>query len=153
MKDVRQYAAGYLNIKPRTEEQLTKYLKSKGFDEMEISEAVSELKEYHYIDDLSYSIEYFNYGFEKCRGIARIKRELADKGVEQDIIEEAYRQLEHVPDQYETAMLIANNIAGGSLLPEMSHDEKMKLQARIGRRLASRGFSSDVVYRVLNDLR
>lgn len=150
--DVRERAVSYLNIKPRTKVQVIKYLRSKGFEDEEIKEAVDELEEYHYIDDLNYSIMYFEYGFEKGRGLIRIKRELEEKGVPSDIIEAAYDELESVPDQYETAADIAKGMLNGLDTETMEYDEKRKLKAKIGRRLASRGFSMDVVYKVINDL-
>ncbi len=143
-------AATYINIKPRTEFQMKKYLKEKGFEEEVVSEVVNQLKEYRYIDDIEYASMYFRYGFEKGRGVERIKRELAEKGVRSDDIAIAYEDLEEVPNQVDTAIEIAQSIISGIDIDELEYDEKRKLQAKIGRRLMSRGFSSDVVYMVIN---
>lgn len=143
-------AAAYINIKPRTAFQVRKYLREKGFDSDVIDDVVKQLAEYHYIDDMEYAMMYFRYGFEKGRGLVRIKRELAEKGVVADVIEMAYDELEDVPDQTDAAMQIAKNMISGIELDDMDYDEKRKLQAKIGRRLMSRGFSSDVVYKVIN---
>lgn len=153
MKDIRTCAVNYLNVKPRTGSQVVKYLHGKGFEDDEIYETVKELEEYHYIDDLNYSIMYFQYGFEKGRGIARIKRELAEKGVASDMIEAAYEELEDVPDQYEAAYEIAENMVKGTDISELGYDEMRRLKAKIGRRLTGRGFSYDVVYKVIDDLK
>ena len=152
MMDVRERAVSYLNIKPRTKVQVIKYLRSKGFEDDEIRETVEELEEYHYIDDLNYSIMYFEYGFEKGRGLIRIKRELEEKGVSADIIEAAYYELEQVPDQYEAALDIARGMLTGVDIGALDYNGKQKLKAKIGRRLSSRGFSMDVVYKVINEL-
>lgn len=152
MMDVRERAVSYLNIKPRTKVQVIKYLRSKGFEDEEIRETVEELEEYHYIDDLNYSIMYFEYGFEKGRGLIRIKRELEEKGVSADIIEAAYHELEQVPDQYEAALDIARGMLTGVDTGALDYNGKQKLKAKIGRRLSSRGFSMDVVYKVINEL-
>lgn len=143
-------AAAYINIKPRTAFQVRKYLREKGYDDDVIDAVVKQLAEYHYIDDMEYAMMYFRYGFEKGRGLVRIKRELAEKGVAADVIEMAYDELEDVPDQTEAAMQIAKNMINGTELDDMDYDEKRKLQAKIGRRLMSRGFSSDIVYKVIN---
>lgn len=152
MMDVRERAVSYLNIKPRTKVQVIKYLRSKGFDDGEIIETVKELEEYHYIDDLNYSIMYFEYGFEKGRGLIRIKRELEEKGVSTDIIEAAYDELEQIPDQYEAALDIARGMLTGIDTGSLDYTGKQKLKAKIGRRLSSRGFSMDVVYKVINEM-
>lgn len=148
--DVRQRAVNYLNIKPRTAAEIRKYLKTKGYDEEEINEAVSELEEYHYIDDLQYCSMYFRYGFEKGRGTDRIKHELKGKGVDAEIIEAAYEDLEDVPDQLEMAMEICRNAIDGVDVEELEYQERSKLKAKLGRRLMSKGYSSDVTYKAIN---
>ncbi len=142
-------AAAYVNIKPRTAYQMKTYLKGKGYEDDIIDEVIEQLKEYHYIDDYQYAEMYFRYGFEKGRGVSRIKRELSEKGVASDVIEMAYEDMEDIPDQTEMAMEIALSMVGGIELEEMDYDDKQKLRAKIGRRLMSRGFSSDVAYKVI----
>lgn len=145
-------AVAYINHKPRTRQQVIQYLAQKDFDRDVIEEVVAELTEYHYIDDFNFSVLYFQYGFEKGRGIGRIKRELSEKGVASDVIECAYEELDEIPDQEEMAMAIGASVVSGIDLDTLSYEEKRKLQAKVGRRLASRGFSSDVVYRVIKRL-
>lgn len=145
-------AASYVNIKPRTVHQTRKYLKEKGFDPEAIDHAISQLAEYRYLDDAQFAEMYFKYGFEKGRGVSRIKRELAEKGVSSDIIEQAYEELEDIPDQKEMAKEIAAAVIKDVDISELDYDEKRKLQAKIGRRLMSRGFSSDVVYKVIGEI-
>lgn len=131
MMDIRERAVNYLNIKPRTRQQVIIYLQKKGFEENDILEVVKELEEYHYIDDLNYSRMYFEYGFDKGRGILRIKRELAEKGVGSDIIEIAYDELESVPDQYEAASEIANSmLVGVGDIENMEYDQKQKTSGK-----------------------
>lgn len=153
MSDVRTAAVRYLGIKPRTKQQVVKYLRQKGFREESIVETIAELEEYRYIDDFSYSVMYFQYGFEKGRGVMRIRRELSERGVASHIIDMAYEELEDVPDQYETARNIAMEMVRDVDMEGLGYDEKRRLKARVGRRLAGRGFSSEVIYKVLDDLR
>lgn len=140
----------YLNIKPRTREQVVKYLEKKDFDGDEIEKAVRELEEYRYIDDLNYCRMYFDVSFEKGKGIARIKRELAEKGVDRQTIDEALDELEEVPDQFEMALKAGERILQEA--GEFEPDESQKIKARIARRLAGKGFTSDVVYSVIREL-
>lgn len=153
--DVRAKAVNYINTKPRTRQQVIKYLKDKGFGEAEILETVNELEEYHYIDDAEYCRLYFEYGFEKGRGIGRIKRELAEKGVASEVIEIAYDELQEidgVPDQLEAAMEIGRQVVRGVDVEALDYDARRKLQAKIGRRIVSRGFSSEIAYKVMSML-
>lgn len=140
----------YLNIKPRTREQVVKYLEKKDFDGDEIEKAVRELEEYRYIDDLNYCRMYFDVCFEKGKGIARIKRELAEKGVDRQTIDEALDEMEEVPDQFEMALKAGERILQEA--GEFEPDERQKIKARIARRLAGKGFTSDIVYSVIREL-
>ena len=153
--DVRERAVYYLNIKPRTAAQVRTYLLNKGFDAGEIEETIRELKEYHYLDDLEFARQYLQYGFEKGRGLLRIKRELTEKGVSAEVIRSACDELEdeeELPDQRQMALDIAEQMICGIDPESLDNQEKQKLQAKIGRRLASRGFSSDVVYSVIRQV-
>jgi len=145
-------AAAYVNIKPRTELQVKIYLRGKGYEDDVIDEVVDQFKEYHYIDDLQYAEMYFRYAFEKGRGVPRIRRELAEKGVASELIDMAYEELEDVPDQTEMAMEIAETVIKGIDIEELDRDAKQRLKAKIGRRLQSRGFSLDIVYKVIGRL-
>ena len=118
-----------------------------------IGTAVARLKEYGYIDDLAYAKLFFEYGFEKRRGKDRIARELAGKGVMRDLIDEAYAQLEQIPDEEEMAFQLAEQVIreANADPAEMTYEEKQKLQARIVRRLAGRGFSGSVCYRAARE--
>lgn len=150
--DVREKAVSYLNSRPRTRQEVIRHLKDKGFTEDEILETVDELQQYHYIDDLAYSRMYFEYGFEKGRGRARIRRELAEKGVPSNVIEIAYDELEDIPDEFETALAIAESTIRGIDPEELEYTEKRKLEGKIGRKLAGRGFSMDTIRKVVSRL-
>ena len=151
--DAREKATAYLSRKPHTQQEVTDYLLRKEYSPEETAAAVARLKEYGYIDDLAYAKMYFEYGFEKARGKDRIARELAGKGVSRDVIEQAYDELEEVPDEEETAFSLAQQIVreAGADPADMTHEEKQKLQAKIVRRLASRGFSGGVCYRAARE--
>lgn len=147
--NVRERAVYYLNLKPCTKQQLIKYLEKKEYDHNEINEVVTELEEYNFINDENFCRLYFERGFEKGHGVNRIKRELSQKGVSSHIIEEVYNELEDIPDPLEIALEIGRGIVSRIDLDELDYDEKRKLQAKIGRRIISRGFSSDIAYKVM----
>ncbi|MBQ2845651.1 MAG: RecX family transcriptional regulator [Firmicutes bacterium] len=128
------------------------YLKGKGYEEDVIDDVIEQMKEYHYIDDYQFAEMYFAYGFEKGRGVSRIRRELAEKGVSSDIIDMVYEDLEEMPDETEMAVAIAEPIINGIDMDELDYDARQKLKAKIGRRLMSRGFNSDVAYKVIGRL-
>ena len=144
-------AVSYLNIKPRTKAQVEKYLREKDYEEDDILEAIRELEEYHYLDDLEFSRMYFELGFEKRRGEARIRRELGEKGVDRETIGKAFELLENVPEPYDMAYDIGRKVVENIEIPD-DYQQKKKLQAKIVRRLATRGFSGEIAYRVAKEL-
>ena len=152
--DALEKATAYLNRSPHTEKEVIDYLLRKGYEQDESEAAAADLKEYGYIDDLSYAKLYFEYGFEKGRGKDRIKRELAAKGVSRDVIDQAYSELEDIPDEYEMALALAAQIVqeNASDVAAMSYADRQKLQAKIVRRLSSRGFSGSVCYSAAREI-
>ena len=72
------------------------------------------------------------------------------KGVAADVIEIAFEELEEIPDEFETAYSIAESIVRGIDPKELEFAEKRKLEGKIGRRLAGRGFSMDTIHKVVS---
>ncbi len=130
--DALEKATAYLSRKPHTEKEVQEYLQRKGYEPDESAQAVSELKEYGYLDDLAYAKLYFEYGYEKGRGKDRISRELAAKGVTRDVIEQAYGELDEKPDEQEMAFRLAAQVVreSGGLSDEMTYEGKQRLQAK-----------------------
>ncbi|MDO4394289.1 MAG: regulatory protein RecX [Bacillota bacterium] len=148
-------AVSYLTVRPRTRKQVSEYLSEKGCSEEEVREVIKQLEEYNYIDDEEYTRMYFARGFAKGHGEFRIKRELSQKGVDGNIIEDVIfdlREKDEVPDQFQIAMQIGLDMLGRENLADMEYKERKKVEARIGRRLMSRGFDSSTVYGVLRAL-
>lgn len=143
-------ALNYLNTKPRSRAQVELYLRDRGFGDEEIDEAIEQLQEYRYIDDLSFARMHLELGFEKGRGMLRIRRELAEKGVDHDTVERAIAEMEDIPDEYEMALEIAENAAysllAGRELSELDYGEKQKLRRKIAGRLATRGYTGETAY-------
>ena len=73
-------AVEYLSRAMRTEEQLKKFLSSKGYDSDTVDSVADKLREYGYIDDARYARLYAEQ-FGKTRGQRRIVNELRQKGV------------------------------------------------------------------------
>ena len=149
--DYRQRAVRYLSIRPRSQKEMADYLRGKGCPAEEAEAILCELQEYHYLDDLEFARMYAEAGFEKGRGKQRILRELAAKGISREMAEEAMELLEDIPDEHQVALQIAREILRGVDLESMDRKEKEKIKARVARRLASRGFETGIIYRVIRE--
>ena len=139
--NIKEAAVRYLEHRSRTCGEMRAHLAQKGFEAEEIRQTVEELKALHYLDDFQYTIAYLNYGFSKGKGIRLIKYELYDKEVDSNTIEDA--------------MCFYEEEYGVSLddfeIERACPDEKMT--AKIARRLSSKGYSSDVIYKVIGQIK
>ena len=125
-------AADILSRKSATKAEIMKKLRDKGYDEEIVSSAVSELEELGYINDYDYAMLYMDYAKEKCYGEKKICYELANKGVDQFIIEDVLEKM-HSPDSKELAQKIYSKYGCIDLTD-------IKQKQRVARYLASRGF-------------
>lgn len=143
-------ASRYLSFKPRTKGETAKHLKDKGIGPKEISACISLLEEYRLLDDLEYSRMYMETMLQRGRGMARICRELQNKGVDRFIIEDAQLLIEEdAPDEYEMALEQASAALEDEDVLNMDYREKQKIRSRIAGRLARRGYGTDTVLRAV----
>ncbi|MCQ2567211.1 MAG: recombination regulator RecX [Mogibacterium sp.] len=146
-KTAMEAAASYLADRMRTIAELRKYLGNRDYTNKEIDETVSELIGLRYLDDYQYALRYYEYNYEKKRGMKRAARELAEKGVDRETIRNAGEDFiyENSIDEYEMALELARK--------ELVREVDDRLVARVARKLESRGFANDVIIRVLEQMR
>ena len=150
--DVRDAAARRLAGGSRTCRELKDYLLKKEFKETEIDQLIKEYVDYGYLNDERYCHEYFRYAFGKGKSKSRVFYELRTKGISQNLIDIAYEEYEGDTDERGRAMeaamkiLRSADIHDGDIVPE-------KILGRIGRNLSSKGYSSDIIYSIIGDLR
>lgn len=149
---ISDVAARRLSGGSRTTKELREYLIGKGFKEEETDELIKEFTDYGYLDDERYCHEYFRYAFGKGKAKSRVFYELRTKGISQNLIDIAYEDYEGDTDErkraMEEAMKILRNssICDGERVPE-------KILGRIGRNLSGKGYSSDIIYSIIGEIR
>ncbi|MBQ0041159.1 MAG: RecX family transcriptional regulator [Clostridiales bacterium] len=146
-KTAMEVAASYLSNRMRTVEEMRKHLKEKEFSENEIEETINDLIGLKYLDDYAYAVRYYEYNTEKHRGSFRAMRELEEKGVDKQTVKFALEDYlyENKIDEYELALEVARK--------EEFTEVDDKLIAKVARKLESRGFKRDDIYRVLDEMR
>ncbi|MGF6375808.1 SOS response regulatory protein OraA/RecX [Clostridiales Family XIII bacterium PM5-7] len=150
--NINDVALRRLSSRNRTVMEMRRYLTEKGFPLEEVEETIKAFTEYGYLNDGQYCLEYFQYAFAKGKGKQRVQRELIQKGVSQEVILQAFDEYEVEIDELAMARKEAEKILRMVDLPE---DEPIpeKIMGRIARRLATYGYGSDVVYRIIGELR
>ncbi len=143
--DIRDAAAKYLASRARSTGEMKTYLRKKGYNDDEISDVIADFLDYGYLDDEDYCRQYIKYAFSKGKGPLRVKQELAEKGIDREVAAFALEDYEAIESDLERALAQARKTAGDKTI-----DEKMK--GRIGRRLVSLGYSTDIAYKVIGIL-
>ncbi len=149
-KNIKDIAIKYLAYRDHTVYEMIKHLKEKEFDQVEIDNVITELLELKYLDDYNYCRKYMPYSAGKGKGKEKIKMELVQKGVEKQIIEEAM-----IDEEAEGELLSISETERALFQGEkaLSHQEiTEKTLAKVGRRLSTLGYSTDVVYKVMGIL-
>ncbi len=138
-RSARAVAMDLLSRREHTRRQLFDKLRSRGFDESEISEALERLAGEGLQSDERFAEAWVYQRSQKGYGPLRIRRELAERGVADALIETA---LETGFD-WDASMRAQRQRRFGTALPD-DYRERMK-QARY---LQNRGFSADAVMRL-----
>ena len=100
-KRAKKRAMNLLQKRQYTEKQLRDKLRQGLYQEAVIDDAVEYVKSFHYIDDLRFALDYIVY-YSDYRSRGRIENDLIKKGIDKDVIAEAYAATEekdHLTDE------------------------------------------------------
>ncbi len=87
-KESRKKAMYLLQKQDRTEQQLREKLKQSGFQNEDIDDAITYVKDFRYLDDERFARNYVRYGGE-YKSRQKLKIALLQKGISMDLIERA----------------------------------------------------------------
>jgi len=146
-KKAKDYVYRLLRFRMRSENEIVQRLKSKNFDENTIKNTVSYFKDIGLIDDFKFCQLWFEERLNKPFGFLRIVKELRQKGVSQQIIDQVFTEKKNSYKEEDLiCKIIQKRIKDKSSL--LSIKEKRKLYTY----LIQRGFSVDAVSEVINSL-
>lgn len=145
-KKANDYAIRILSYRSRSQKEINDKMKQKGYDGEVINETIRWLKEYNLINDTDFAKEYTKAKAKKY-GQSRIKMELARKGVGEDIISDILNDELNYEKQYEAALEQAKK-----KIKAYKGEEKQAVYRKLGSYLQRRGFSYDIVSKILREL-
>ncbi|MGI6735801.1 MAG: regulatory protein RecX [Anaerovoracaceae bacterium] len=150
---LRDLSLRYLTYRDRTEEEMRRYLRRKGFAAEETEAEIEALRELRLLDDVRFARQYLAASFARGRGLLRVRRELRQKGVGAFEIEdgEAAYEEEYGCSLAEEEPRRARQAAEAFLSGSGKIDPKQL--ARLGRRLAGLGYESRIIYDILGSYR
>ncbi|GAB4423200.1 MAG: regulatory protein RecX [Thermodesulfovibrionales bacterium] len=155
---VLQYACRLLSYRGRSEKELSKRLRTKGFDEDAIDKVISDLRSNGYLDDRKLASSLRRYAEEsKYLSLLGTKRLLRERGIPAAVIDEALTGF----DEPETAKRLVERklrrMKKGDqknrqiFLGEGADDNTSK--RRLEGMLLRRGFSRDIIQEVIKSFR
>lgn len=154
-RSVDEEAVRKLSRKSMSTEELRQFLRSKEYSSEEIEAELKELKKHRYLDDQRFAWEYLQYAFSQNRSRQRAFSELRRKGVSDEDMQNAfmdYEDLEGGLNEKEMARSEAEKVLR---MADLEWDDPVpdKIRGRIARRLSARGFSSSLIWDLLDELR
>ncbi|KKS96050.1 MAG: regulatory protein RecX, regulatory protein [Candidatus Gottesmanbacteria bacterium GW2011_GWA2_43_14] len=146
---VKNYALKLLSLRPRSvremENKLSSYLARKKYPAGFLEKLIAELTRLNFLNDLEFARWWAEQrGRANIKGKTFIKKELQSKGIDREVIAEVLSAL-GTEDEYEKALQLA-----GKKFSKLALDRQS--EQKLGRYLQNRGFSYDVVRKVIDSL-
>jgi regulatory protein len=149
-KRAKLRAMNLLKDRDYTESRLRSKLADGGYPEQVIDEAIAYVRSYHYIDDERYARDFIR-GRMSRSSRARIRMDLKQRGIDQEIIDAAFEEIyadELLAGEDPELEQIRRQIAKKHFdAGEAPWEEKQKFLAAMARK----GFSPDKVRRVMEE--
>jgi regulatory protein len=135
-----QRALGYLSMRPRSQAEVTQYLRNKEYDPALIDQVIERLQRAGYLDEAAFA-QFWRESRERFRprSARAMRYELQQKGVDKAVIDEA---LSGVDEEAAAWALIEPKLARWQAL------SKEEFEHKVLSLLARRGFAFDLARRV-----
>jgi regulatory protein len=134
----------FFKFRIRSEQEIITKLKDKAFDNAIIEPVIAFFKKAGLIDDAVFAKAWIVSRLAKPIGVRRIRQELKEKGVADEIVSEQVAKLTNDYDEFEAAQKISQK----RMKIYQKLDETTQ-QRRLEGYLLRRGFSTQVVYKTL----
>lgn len=146
-REARRKALRLLEHMDRTEKGLRDRLIQGGFSEEAAEDAVAYVKDYGYINDYRYALNYILYRIHS-KSRQKIFQELQQKGISRDVASEAWEEASDLEEPDETSLLrtaIKKKCSPGDTLDD-------KAMRRLYGYLQRRGFRMGDITAVLDEM-
>ena len=146
-REARRKALRLLEHMDRTEKGLQERLIKGGFSEAAAEDAVAYVKDYGYVNDYRYALNYILYRIHS-KSRQKIFQELLQKGISRDVASEAWEEASDLEEPDETSLLrtaIEKKCSPGDTLDD-------KAMRRLYGYLQRRGFRMGDITAVLDEM-
>ena len=134
----------FLSFRPRSQKEILDYLNKKKVSEEVIKKIIKKLLEYKFLDDEQFAIWWVEQRTKlKPRAWRVIKNELKQKGISEELINNQQLSI----SDFQMAFSLAQK-----RLRKYKKLSKQEFFQKMGRYLASKGFSYDIIKQVINKI-
>lgn len=142
----KEVSLKFLSYRQRSEKEIVNKLVKEGFKEDIVENTLNYLKKYNLINDLEFAKSFVRDKINLNKyGPQRIKYDLYKKGIAQDIIDQVL--VEDRDQEYERALEL-----GKKRIKSYKNDSRQAQYRKLAGYLQRRGFSYEVVSKVLKEL-
>ena len=138
-------AMNLLQKRDYTEYKLREKLNDGGYPQSCIDDAIDYVKSYNYLDDRRYAEDYIRYYMES-RSKKRIMQDLAQKGINRDLINEIIDESYSSDDSDVELEQIKHLLNKKHYSPDLEYKEKQKIMAFLYRK----GYSTELIYKAMD---
>lgn len=135
-------ALKHISVSMKTEQELRAFLKSKGYVEEVVNYAIEKTKDYGYVNDEAFASSY-SEGALKRKGSRRVRLELRQKGLSEQVIDSA---LSSLTDEAESAKQCLAKYMRGKIVDAATIQKAY-------RNLLSKGFDYDTASQAIESLK
>lgn len=147
-KRAKSIALKRLVYRERSRKEIADHLKKKDIPPQVISRTLDELTALNYVNDERFALNWCRSRVENKKfGKFRVRQELMEKGLEPEVAENALREIYQDVDEYQLAEVCAEKH-----LAKMKKLDLVKKRRRVAQFLQHKGFSSDIVGKILDKL-
>lgn len=137
----------FLSFRMRSEKEIATYLAGKEIDETYVKLALDRLREENLVDDQEFANMFTRTRIKTTtKGPGLVRRELFEKGLDRDVIEEALKYFTY-EIQYERAHKVAEK-----RLRQRKQDSLNKKENQVRQTLYKEGFTAEVIKEVLEEV-
>ena len=144
-KKAKNQALKYLSYRDRSKWEINQYLEQKQHSHLVIQQTLEYLENLDYVDDQRFAMQWGQFNINKKKlGRNRLYRELLNKGIDRETLENILRTLYENNPEVQLAKECASK--KWESLKGVEEDKKKR---RLFQHLKRRGFPTDIIYQSL----
>ncbi|SKC38477.1 RecX family transcriptional regulator [Maledivibacter halophilus] len=145
-KKANEYAIKFLSYRPRSEKEIKDRMTKKEYEDEVINNTLEWLKKYDLVNDRDFVEEYVKSKASKY-GRSRIRLELRRKGLDDNIVDDVLNSEYEHEKEYEIALEQAKR-----KIKVYKGESPQAIYRKLGGYLQRRGFSYDIVLKILKEI-